>query len=83
MTEYDEDRANDPAFQAVDEAGGGVSEGFEAAERELVERTEDPNQIGAHPHRHESVEDAEGQRANIEYGEADEEHSAERPRDDR
>ena len=34
------DRETDPAFEAVDEAGGGESEGFEMAEAELIERTE-------------------------------------------
>jgi hypothetical protein len=34
------DREHDPAFQAVDEAGGGESEGFEQAEAELVEQAE-------------------------------------------
>ena len=31
------DDPNDPAFQAVNEAGGGESEGFEMAEQELIE----------------------------------------------
>ncbi len=35
-----DDRAADPAFQAVIEAGGGVSEGFEIAEGELVDNIE-------------------------------------------
>ncbi|MCW2989792.1 MAG: hypothetical protein JWM73_386 [Solirubrobacterales bacterium] len=32
-----DDRAGDPAFQAVIEGGGGVSEGFEVAEGQLIE----------------------------------------------
>ena len=37
----DEDpHVHDPAFQAVEEAGGGVSEGFEAAEGQLIENIE-------------------------------------------
>src|SRR4051794_32076614 len=37
----DEDpHVHDPAFQAVEEAGGGVAEGFEAAEGQLVENIE-------------------------------------------
>lgn len=35
-----DDRASDPAFQAVVEGGGGVSEGFEVAEGQLVENIE-------------------------------------------
>jgi hypothetical protein len=37
MTERD---PQDPAWQPVEEAGGGESEGFEQAERELVEHAE-------------------------------------------
>jgi hypothetical protein len=37
----DEDpHVHDPAFRAVEEAGGGVSEGFEAAEGQLIENIE-------------------------------------------
>src|SRR4051794_28553159 len=37
----DEDgHVHDPAFQAVEEAGGGVSEGFESAEGQLIENIE-------------------------------------------
>ena len=36
----DDPRRGDPAFQAVEEAGGGVSEGFEAAEGQLVANIE-------------------------------------------
>jgi hypothetical protein len=35
-----DDHAGDPAFQAVEEAGGGVSEGFEAAEGQLIDNIE-------------------------------------------
>ena len=35
-----DDHARDPAFQAVEEAGGGVSEGFETAEGQLIENIE-------------------------------------------
>lgn len=38
-TDSDE-RAGDPAFQAVIEGGGGVSEGFEIAEGQLVQNIE-------------------------------------------
>lgn len=36
----DDPHVHDPAFQAVEEAGGGVSEGFEAAEGQLIENIE-------------------------------------------
>src|SRR5687767_2726598 len=35
-----DDHAGDPAFEAVVEGGGGVSEGFEVAEGQLVENIE-------------------------------------------
>src|SRR4051794_8998885 len=35
-----DDHADDPAFQAVEEGGGGVAEGFEAAEGQLIENIE-------------------------------------------
>jgi len=38
--ETHEDRHNDPAFQAVDEAGGGEAEGFEQSEDLLIENAE-------------------------------------------
>ena len=82
MAPDDEERQRDPAFAAVEEAGGGVSEGFEQAEQELIDRVADPDAPGSHPLRHESVEDAEALRATGESGEADEFHSSEQPGDD-
>ena len=38
--ETHEDRHNDPAWQAVDEAGGGEAEGFEQSEDLLIENAE-------------------------------------------
>ena len=35
-----DDHVGDPAFQAVEEGGGGVSEGFESAEGQLIENIE-------------------------------------------
>lgn len=35
-----DDNARDPAFQAVEEGGGGVSEGFEVAEGQLIDNIE-------------------------------------------
>jgi len=35
-----DDHARDPAFQAVEEGGGGVSEGYEIAEGQLVDNIE-------------------------------------------
>src|SRR5436305_1004576 len=41
-----DDRAHDPAFQAVIEGGGGVSEGFEIAAGELIENAQNAPQAG-------------------------------------
>jgi hypothetical protein len=73
----------DPAMRAVYEAGGGVAEGFEQAEAELVDRVEDPAQPGAHPHGHERYEDKDALNESVEAAEADHEHSSERTDDDR
>ena len=37
METQDPDEKNDPAMEPVEEAGGGVSEGFEQAEKDLIE----------------------------------------------
>lgn len=68
-----EDRKNDPAFQAVDEAGGGEQEGFEQSEellRENAENAEHSDALDGFPAERES--DLSG----AEYGEADEVHEA-------
>ena len=64
-----EDRKNDPAFQAVDEAGGGEQEGFEQAEdmlRENAEHGEHTPNIEGFP------EEPEQDLGGAEYGDADE-----------
>jgi hypothetical protein len=66
---------SDEAWRPVQEGGGGESEGFEEAEAELIERAENPH--GPSP-----LKDAEGveeepEALDVEYGEADREHTAE------
>jgi hypothetical protein len=66
---------SEEAYRPLEEAGEGESEGFEEAEAELVERAENPH--GPSP-----IRDAEGieedpEALDIEYGEGDEEHTAE------
>jgi hypothetical protein len=66
--------SDDPAFRAVEEAGGGEAEGFELAEAELVDRAEDirgPSPIV------DAEQVSEDDRADIEYGEGDEVHTSE------
>jgi hypothetical protein len=71
------DEPVDPAFQAVIEAGGGVSEGFEQAEAELVDNAtnDDPASLRR------VLDDAwepEAEKDRGVYGEADAERSSER-----
>jgi hypothetical protein len=66
---------SDEAWRPVEEAGGGESEGFEEAEAELVERAENPH--GPSPIADAGGWDEEEAALDVEYGEADEEHTAE------
>jgi hypothetical protein len=59
---------------AVDEAGGGESEGFELAEDELIEHTSHGDQHT--PARIMRDAASEGEQTGLLYGEADEEHKA-------
>jgi hypothetical protein len=68
--ETPEERANDPAWQAVDEAGGGEQEGFEQSEELLIENAENAEHSSAldgFPEEREEQPDRQS------YGEADEE----------
>jgi hypothetical protein len=68
--ETPEERKNDPAFQAVDEAGGGEQEGFEQSEellRENAEHGEHTTALDGFP------EETEEQPDRASYGDADEE----------
>lgn len=68
----DPDEKNDPAMQPVEEAGGGVSEGFEQAEDELIENASHGDGAGNPERDAIDNEDAEAERSTAEYGEADE-----------
>jgi hypothetical protein len=68
--ETHEDRHNDPAWQAVDEGGGGEQEGFEQSEEQLIENAENAEHSPALDGFPEEREE-EPDRAS--YGEADEE----------
>ena len=65
-------QSDDPAFEAVEEGGGGESEGFEQAEEELIEGAShgdpqpDPERLAFSP-------EEESDRSTADYGEADEE----------
>ena len=72
MEIQDPDEKNDPAMEPVEEAGGGVSEGFEQAEEDLIENASHGDGTG-NPEADAIDEDAEAERSTAEYGEADEE----------
>jgi hypothetical protein len=69
----DPDEKNDPAMEPVEEAGGGVAEGFEQAEEELIENashgdgTADPEADAI------DNENVEAERSTADYGEPDSE----------
>lgn len=68
--ETPEERRNDPAWQAVDEAGGGEQEGFEQAEDLLRENAEHGEHTNALTDG--IADNADAQRAGAAYGDADE-----------
>ena len=70
------DEPEDPAFQAVIEAGGGVSEGFEQAEAELVDNATDDDLASLKRVLGDAGEPEEDEDRGV-YGEADEERSSE------
>jgi exonuclease VII small subunit len=78
IEKHDREQEKREAERAVEEAGGGEAEGFEQAEQEL-RRVAEGVEEG-----HDPLEDAPApeEDAGSVYGEADKEHSAERPGDD-
>jgi hypothetical protein len=62
--------------RAVEEAGGGESEGFELAEQELIEHTSHGD--GHSPARimRDAAAEGDEEETDLPYGEADEEHKA-------
>lgn len=69
----------DPARRPVDEAGGGVSEGFEQAEAELRENAEHGTAGPGDPALDAFTPEVDSDRSGAEYGEADGEGSDDRP----
>jgi hypothetical protein len=68
--ETPEERRNDPAWQAVDEGGGGEQEGFEQSEELLIENAEHGEHTTALDGFPDEREDRPGRAS---YGEPDEE----------
>jgi len=64
-----DDPATDPAMKPVEEAGGGVAEGFEQSERALRENAE--GERDDDPLRNPFNSEIEERKSDAEYGEAD------------
>jgi hypothetical protein len=60
--------------EAVEEAGGGESEGFELAEQELIEHTSHGDGHAPAKISQDAFRNGEEETSKSEYGEADEEH---------
>jgi len=76
---HDKEQEKREADRAVEEAGGGESEGFEQSEKELIEQAENFDE-GRSPGLDAGLPEAEQSPAV--YGEADHERSSERPDSD-
>ena len=72
---------NDPARRAIVEAGAGEAEGFEQAEQELRENAEHGELGPRDPNRDAFTPEVESDIADIEYAEADDARTADRPDD--
>ena len=64
------------ARRAVDEAGGGESEGFELAEQELIEHTSHGDGHSTSRITRDAAGETDASDDDASYGEADEEHKA-------
>jgi hypothetical protein len=60
--------------EAVEEAGGGQSEGFELAEQELIEHTSHGDEHAPAKISRDAFNEGDDEVTDGEYGEADEEH---------
>jgi hypothetical protein len=60
--------------EAVEEAGGGQSEGFELAEQELIEHTSHGDEHAPAKISRDAFNEGDEEATGSEYGEADEEH---------
>jgi hypothetical protein len=60
--------------EAVDEAGGGQSEGFELAEQELIEHTSHGDEHAPAKISRDAYNEGDAEATDSEYGEADAEH---------
>lgn len=72
MEANDREAEKQEAMRPVEEAGGGVAEGFEQAEEDLIENASHGDGEGDPSSDAIDNEDVEAERATVEYGEADE-----------
>ena len=72
METNDPDERKDPAMEPVEEAGGGVAEGFEQAEEQLIENASHGDGAGNPEEDAIDNEHVDAERSTAEYGEADE-----------
>ncbi len=73
----DPDERNDPAMKPVNESGGGVAEGFEQAEEDLIENASHGDGTGDPEVDAIDNENVEAERSTAEYGEPDQAESTE------
>jgi hypothetical protein len=73
---YELEERRREARRAVDEAGGGESEGFELAEEELIEHTSHGDEHSPARIMRDAAHDDAPDAGDQQYGEADEEHKA-------
>jgi hypothetical protein len=79
MDEYDLEQRRREERRAVDEAGGGESEGFELAEEEMIEHTSHGDEHSTQPILHDAASEGDDEAAgdaDAVFGEADEERKA-------
>jgi len=77
METNDPDEKADPAMQPVEEAGGGVAEGFEQAEEALIENASHGDGAGDPELDAIDNENVEAEKSTAEYGEPDQAESSE------
>jgi hypothetical protein len=77
MDEYELEKRRREERRAVEEAGGGQSEGFELAEEEMIEHTSHGDEHSTARITQDAASEGDDEAAgdaDVEFGEADEEH---------
>ncbi len=79
METRDPNERHDQERQAVEEAGGGVAEGFEQAEEDLIENASHGDGMGDPAVDAIDTENVEAEESTAEYGEPDQAEATEDP----